>query len=258
MEPNPDPIQYAIFQIKDQKDPKNRIPYMIPINPHLSLHHATYQLYSQAKIPLSFLEKIYYINRIVHKRYSLHIVEKSGLTSFFPVQLTDSLNLTLEKLYSKRDLKDCRDHQTQLLFRISFGDHLDPDPDHIRTILDIQYDFYRVMMVIAIIVLKMFHSSGYRITREMAMILLFASLYHILLINYMFYYYARRQVDPLFCDLIHRLYGDLSLIDVDLKRSIKWLDQSIQRMGRWLYDRLIRTPISHITDQLLHRFLSTK
>lgn len=246
---------YQIFQIRDPKR-RTSLPAMIPINPHLSLHHATYQLYSENKIPLNFFEKIYYMNRIVHKRYSLHILEPNGLTSFMPVNLTDSLDTTLLK-YRGKKIRKSQSHshshsqsQSPPLFTISFGEERDPDPDHIETILDIQYDFYRVMMIIALATLKIVHSS-HRITREMAIILLIASLYHIVLFSYIMLYYIRRQADPHVRGLFDRFYRDITVFDKDISINAWRLNQWLERKIKWLYDTLIRKPISGLVDKVV-------
>lgn len=235
---------YQIFQIRDPKR-RNLPPAMIPINPHISLHHATYQLYSENKVPLNFIEKIYYMNRIVHKRYSLHILEPSGLTSFMPVNLTDSLDTTIKKWRGKK-----RDDQISPIFIISFGNERDPDPDHIETILDIQYDFYRILMIIALVTLKIVHSS-HRITREMAIILLIASLYHLILFSYIMLYYIRRQADHHVVGLFNRFYRDVTIIDKDIStyalKVNRWLEKNLQ----WFYDTLIRKPITGIVDKVI-------
>ena len=252
-----DPLSQTHYQIFQIRDPKRltSVPAMIPINPHLSLHHATYQLYSENKVPLNFFEKVYYMNRIVHKRYSLHILEPSGLTSFMPVQLTDSLDTTLLKYRGKKiTKKDQSQSQSQsqspLLFTISFGEERDPDPDHIETILDIQYDFYRVMMIIALVTLKIVHSS-HRISREMAIILLIASLYHLALFTYIMLYYIRRQADPHVRGLFDRFYKDVTVIDKDISiyawRLNHWLETKI----KWFYDTLIRNPITGLVDKVV-------
>jgi hypothetical protein len=283
---------YQIFQIRDPTSLGNRRlwgssresrkrwqqvhPAMIPINPHISLHHATYQLYYENKVPLNFFEKIYYMNRIVHKRYSLHILEPSGLTSFMPVQLTDSFDTTL--LRYRRDQESCREKRgseesttirkwrgrkpknlpsPQPIFTISFGNERDPDPDHIETIIDIQYDFYRILMIIALVTLKIVHSS-HRITREMAIILLIASLYHILLFTYIMLYYIRRQADHHVVGLFNRFYRDVTVIDQDFSiyasKVNKWLERNI----KWVYDTLIRKPITGLVDKMISGFFTSK
>ncbi len=245
---------YQIFQIRNRKR-NPALPAMIPINPHISLHHATYQLYSENKVPLNFFEKIYYMNRIVHKRYSLHIVEPSGLTSFMPVKLTDSFDTTLRKWRGGKKSQPIL--SPPLIFTISFGDERDPDPDHIETILDIQYDFYRVMMIIALVTLKIVHSS-HRITREMAIILLIAALYHLFLFSYIMLYYIRRQADHHVVGLFNRFYRDVTVIDQDFSLYIHTFDNWLKRKVKWLYDTLIRKPITGLVDKAVSIMIGIK